>query len=88
MNGKSGTGPEPHEPFATRHVAEVPPQPPQQQWLIEDLWLAQGVGILGGNPKVGLCRARHKKLHAASRIMPRAPPFDRTAAQITLADAA
>lgn len=40
------------EPFAVRHVAEVPPQPVEQRWLIEQLWLSAGVGILGGAPKV------------------------------------
>ena len=53
MNGRSGPGAASHEPFATRHIAQIQPQPLEQQWLIEDLWLAQGVGILGGNPKVG-----------------------------------
>ena len=53
MGGRTDTSAAPREPFATRHVAEVPPQLLEQQWLIEDLWLAQGVGILGGNPKVG-----------------------------------
>jgi hypothetical protein len=52
---------------------------PEQRWLIEGLWAAQAVGILGGEPKCCLCRARHKQHHAASRIMPRAsvsPPPD------------
>lgn len=49
----AGAAPEHLEPFATRHIAQVPPQSAAQQWLIEDLWLAQGVGILGGSPKVG-----------------------------------
>lgn len=54
MGGRSNTGAtERLEPFATRHVAEVEPQPIEQQWLIEDLWLAQGVGVLAGHPKVG-----------------------------------
>lgn len=51
MGGTSGT--EPLQPFATRHVAEVQPQPSEQRWLIEDLWLAQSVGILAGHPKLG-----------------------------------
>jgi len=53
MNGNSGIGPIPLEPFATRHVADVQPQPIEQRWLIEDLWLAQSVGVLAGHPKVG-----------------------------------
>lgn len=43
---------EPLAPFVVRHVAEVPPPPPEQRWLIEHLWLSAGVGILGGAPKV------------------------------------
>ena len=34
------------------HVAEVEQKPPEQRWLIDELWLASGVGILGGQPKV------------------------------------
>lgn len=41
-----------NEPLFVRHVSEVKPQPPEQQWLVEQLWLAEGVGILGGAPKV------------------------------------
>jgi hypothetical protein len=40
------------EALSVRHISEVQPQPPQQQWLVEQLWLASGVGILGGAPKV------------------------------------
>lgn len=40
------------KPFVTRHVAEIEPQTTEQQWLVENLWLASGVGILGGAPKV------------------------------------
>jgi len=43
---------EPLEPFALRHVADVRPQPAEGRWLIEPLWLAAGVGVLGGPPKV------------------------------------
>lgn len=39
------------EPFPVRHVAEVEPIAPDRQWLIEQLWLALGVGVLGGAPK-------------------------------------
>lgn len=42
----------PLEPLPVRHVADVPPQPIEQRWLIEHLWLTCGVGILGGAPKV------------------------------------
>ncbi|MGE3361791.1 MAG: AAA family ATPase [Acidimicrobiia bacterium] len=39
------------EPFPVRHVAEVEPVPPDRLWLIDQLWLALGVGVLGGAPK-------------------------------------
>ena len=41
------------QPFVIRRVADVEAQPPDALWLIEDLWLAAGVGILGGEPKLG-----------------------------------
>lgn len=37
--------------FPVRHVATVPPQPQGAQWLVESLWAASGVGIVGGQPK-------------------------------------
>jgi hypothetical protein len=39
------------EPFPIRRVAEIEPISPDLQWLIEFLWLALGVGVLGGAPK-------------------------------------
>lgn len=41
------------QPFTIRRVADVEAQPADATWLIEDLWLAAGVGILGGEPKLG-----------------------------------
>ncbi len=35
-----------------RRVAEIEPQPTDATWLIEDLWLESGVGLLGGQAKV------------------------------------
>lgn len=43
----------PVEPFAVHRVASVRARPPEQKWLVEDLWLASGVGILAGAPKLG-----------------------------------
>jgi hypothetical protein len=40
------------KPFPIRHVTEVD-QAPEQPWMIEQLWFAAGVGILGGQPKLG-----------------------------------
>jgi hypothetical protein len=34
-----------------RHIAEIEAKPPGAQWLIEQLWTASGVGIIGGQPK-------------------------------------
>jgi len=34
-----------------RHVASVEPAPAKARWLVESLWAASGVGILGGLPK-------------------------------------
>lgn len=39
------------DPFPVKHVADVEPLQTERQWLVEGLWLAQGVGILGGAPK-------------------------------------
>ena len=44
---------------------------PEERWLIESLWAHEAVGIVGGEPKSCLCRARHKHDHAASMVMPR-----------------
>ncbi len=43
----------------------------ERPWLIQDLWADEAVGIIGGEPKCGLCRARHNPTHAASRVIPR-----------------
>ena len=40
------------KPFPIRHIAEVE-QAAEQPWMIEQLWFASGVGILGGQPKLG-----------------------------------
>lgn len=36
-------------------------RPQQCQWLIDQLWGDEAVGIVGGEPKVCLCRARYKQ---------------------------
>ena len=38
-------------PLVIHRVGEVAPQPPDRLWLIENIWLASGVGILGGQAK-------------------------------------
>ena len=40
------------KPFPIRHVTDIE-RAPEQPWLIEQLWFAAGVGILGGQPKLG-----------------------------------
>jgi len=39
------------EPLTVIPVHEVPIRPEPQRWLIESLWVDQGVGIIGGTPK-------------------------------------
>jgi hypothetical protein len=36
-----------------RRVGEINPRPPDAVWLVENIWLGMGVGILGGQPKAG-----------------------------------
>jgi hypothetical protein len=36
-----------------RRLCDVDPCPPERRWLIEQLWVHAGVGILGGGPKLG-----------------------------------
>lgn len=43
----------PLEPFPVRRVASVRRRPDDQKWLVQDLWLASGVGFLAGGPKLG-----------------------------------
>jgi|GEM_PF-499246 len=37
----------------TVHVSKIPPASATARWLVRDLWTGQGVGIIGGHPKVG-----------------------------------
>jgi len=39
-------------PLPVLRVSDIEPAPPGTTWLIEDLWLASGVGLLGGQAKV------------------------------------
>jgi hypothetical protein len=48
--------PRPSEPadentLPYRHVATIDPKPKDALWLIESLWAAAGVGVVGGQPK-------------------------------------
>jgi len=58
-------------PVRLAHQLETRPE--EQRWLIEGLWSAEAVGIVGGEPKCCLCRARHKQHYPAPRVMPRPP---------------
>jgi hypothetical protein len=37
--------------FATRRAAELAALPEKQRWLIDQLWSAEAVGVIGGEPK-------------------------------------
>lgn len=37
--------------FPVERAAHLMAQPEHQKWLVEDLWLEEGVGIIGGEPK-------------------------------------
>ncbi len=39
------------KPFPVCHVAQIDPKPPEHIWLVEQLWLDNGVGIVGGQAK-------------------------------------
>jgi hypothetical protein len=39
------------EPFPVRRIDEIQPQDSDKLWLIDDLWLREGVGLLGAPPK-------------------------------------
>ena len=41
----------PEQPFLARRIDEVEPHDPDKLWLIDDLWLREGVGLLGAPPK-------------------------------------
>lgn len=38
-------------PLPTRRAADLKTVPEEQRWLVRDLWAAQAVGIVGGEPK-------------------------------------
>ena len=44
--------PQQNEPLTVRRLADVNPEVPDAKWLVEDLWLNNGVGLLGGQAKV------------------------------------
>lgn len=50
----SSTPPDSESILTVRHLSQVEPQSADRQWLIQNLWLNEGVGILGGAPK--LCK--------------------------------
>lgn len=39
------------DPFSVHHISTLSVETPRTPWLIEDLWMDQGVGIIGGAPK-------------------------------------
>ena len=40
-------------PLPFVHAAELATEAPKQSWLLERLWAAQGVGVIGGSPRSG-----------------------------------
>jgi hypothetical protein len=38
-------------PLGTVRVADIRPQPSRERWLVQSLWAASAVGIIGGSPK-------------------------------------
>lgn len=40
-----------HEALPTVRASQLTPEPPEQHWLVTDLWGQGAVGILGGHPK-------------------------------------
>lgn len=42
---------DPRAPFPVRHVHEVEPRSTEHRWLVEDLFAAASVGLIGGPPK-------------------------------------
>jgi hypothetical protein len=54
--------------FKVHHIIDVLARPFRQRWLIEDLWLTNGVGILAGHPKTGktFCAAQFALAVAAN----------------------
>jgi hypothetical protein len=58
-------------PLTVLRPRALPERPSENRWLVENLWTDRSVGLIGGAPKSLLCRTRHKRLHAASLVMPR-----------------
>ena len=47
-----GEVPSPHKPLRVLQVADLPPEPIERSdWLIEELWAREAVGLIGGAPK-------------------------------------
>ena len=78
MGTPSGTGAEePKEEldaFECPLIGEVEAVAPTERWLIESLWAAQGVGLVGGTPKTGKTWA---VLELALSVASGTPAFDR-----------
>jgi AAA domain len=44
---------DPARSFPVQPAHQLPVQPEAQRWLVTDLWMEEGVGIVGGEPKLG-----------------------------------
>jgi len=64
--------------FETCRAADLAVQPEQQRWLIEQLWAAGAVGVIGGEPK---CCKSYLALQLAVAVASGTPCLGRFAAQ-------
>src|SRR5258708_38920430 len=56
-------------PLPVQRASQLASSGPQTQWLVEELWTEQAVGILGGEPK---CGKSFLALDVAGRVASRA----------------
>ena len=82
----SATPQTPATPLPVTRACDLPAQAPEHRWLIRDLWAREGVGLIGGNPKVckswvGLEIA--VSLASATPCLGRFQPADHTAFFVT-----
>ncbi|MCW8138342.1 MAG: AAA family ATPase [Planctomycetota bacterium] len=62
--------------FPVKHVADVPPEPPGEKWLVESLWTRRAVGLVVARPKTG---KTHLVVDMAMGVATGRPVLDRFA---------
>jgi len=65
-------------PLPVQRASQLSSTGPQTQWLVEELWTEQAVGILGGEPK---CCKSFLALDVAVSVASGAPCLHRELAQ-------